>query len=629
MDNDNNDKDHFRALSNLAPVGIFLTDREGVCTFANDRWLTISGMNLDDVINKSWLSAIHPDDRERVEHVWAQTALKQLPFRLEYRFKNSTGKIIWVLGEAVALKNKNGESVGYVGSISEINERMKVQIEAAENEQRFTNAFEYAAIGMALVSLEGKWLKVNRSVCKLLGYSEDELMKMTFQDVTHPEDLDKDLAYLQQMLRGEIHSYEMQKRYFHKNKKIVWVRLSVSMVHNQFPSPSYFISQIEDITESKRLEQELKDNEQRLQLATSSALMGIWDMDITTGALDWDDQMYALYGVNRKNFTPSRDAWVSTLHPDDFEEAANSAMEAINGDRVFDTEFRVVWPDKSVHYLKGNGTALKNNLGEPIRLIGINYEITREKEAYENLKQLNNYLDESRKVAEQATVMKSRFLDIAAHELRTPVTSFSLLLQFTEKKLAKGQPVQLETLQRLRIQGERISHLVIDLLDVSRLERGVLSMKPELVNLTNLVQTCVDDFVLRTDGRHVTCNLGPPVEANIDPVRIYQVISNLLENAAKYTPEHNPIEIAVEAKSSEVKVAVTDHGPGIPKDQQEGLFTIFSRGPTELTERSGGLGLGLFICRSIVELHHGKIGVSSTLGQGSTFSFVIPCTEIS
>jgi signal transduction histidine kinase len=397
------------------------------------------------------------------------------------------------------------------------------------------------------------------------------------------------------------------------------------MVLNPPPVSSYFISQIQDITESKKLAQRLEDNEQRLLLATSSAHLGVWDLNVPTGELNWDDQMYRLYGVDKKNFKPSIETWKKSLLNEDMEEARQSVLDAIAGNRIFNQEFRVKWPNGTIRVIKGNGIVLRNNRDEPIRMIGVNSDITEDKKSFENLQRLNEFLAEAKRVAERATDLKSRFLDIAAHELRTPVTSFSLLLQFTEKKLAKGQPVDMDTLHRLKIQGDRISHLVIDLLDVSRLERGVLSMKPEMVNTNDLIQTCRDDFVLRTDGRQVTYNKPQEViQGMMDPVRIYQVISNLLENAAKYTPEHNPIEISLSKKDKQICVSVTDHGPGIPKHQQEDLFTIFSRGSTELTERSGGLGLGLFICRSIVELHGGKISVTSIQGVGSTFTFVLP-----
>jgi PAS domain S-box-containing protein len=121
----------------------------------------------------------------------------------------------------------------------------------------FQNAFEHAAIGMALVAPDGKWLRVNRSVCEITGYSEEELLQRSFQDITHPEDLDLDLANVKKMLSGKIASYQMEKRYFHKNGAIVWVLLSVSLVREDTGQPRFFISQIQDITSRKESERQL------------------------------------------------------------------------------------------------------------------------------------------------------------------------------------------------------------------------------------------------------------------------------------------------------------------------------------------------------------------------------------
>jgi len=123
--------------------------------------------------------------------------------------------------------------------------------------QLFESAFTYAAIGMALVAPDGRWLRVNRSLCEIVGYSEQELLKGTFQDVTHPDDLDADLAYVGQMLRGEIETYQMEKRYLHKDGRIVWVLLSVSLAREETGTPRCFISQVQDITARKEAEQDL------------------------------------------------------------------------------------------------------------------------------------------------------------------------------------------------------------------------------------------------------------------------------------------------------------------------------------------------------------------------------------
>lgn len=230
-------------------------------------------------------------------------------------------------------------------------------------------------------------------------------------------------------------------------------------------------------------------------------------------------------------------------------------------------------------------------------------------------------LQDQLKIAE----MKSRFLDVAAHELRSPVTAFSLLLQFTQRQYAKGHVIDSSVLDRLRGQVDRISHLIDDLLDITRLQHGTVKLKLETRDIVSLVSDCIGDYKLRAPDRNF--KFSKPEESirvNIDSVRIYQVLSNLLDNAIKYTDMNTPVEIAIEGKVESVRVSVKDYGSGIPKEEQRILFLPFSRGTTGLVGHSGGLGLGLSICRGIIELHGGTIGLTSELGVGSTFFFEIP-----
>ncbi|MGN2391502.1 EAL domain-containing protein [Pelomicrobium sp. G1] len=141
--------------------------------------------------------------------------------------------------------------------VEDATEKARMQQALRESEKTFISAFEYAAIGMALVSPEGRWLKVNRSLCEVVGYSEAELLTRTFQDITHPDDLETDLQYVRQMLAGEIQTYQMEKRYLHKQGHVIWVLLSVSLVRNEVGEPLYFISQMQNITQRKKTEAEL------------------------------------------------------------------------------------------------------------------------------------------------------------------------------------------------------------------------------------------------------------------------------------------------------------------------------------------------------------------------------------
>ncbi len=185
----------------------------------------------------------------------------------------------------------------------------------------FENAFQYAAIGMALVSPQGQWLRVNRSLCEITGYSEQELLKLSFQDITHPDDLNIDLSYLRQLLDGELESCTLEKRYFHKNGNIVWILLSVSLMRDEDGQPHFFIAQIQDITDRIMALREMRESEQRLELAIEGAELGTWDWNIRTGHVTFNDRWAQMLGYSLEEIDTHISSWGKRVHPDDAEEA--------------------------------------------------------------------------------------------------------------------------------------------------------------------------------------------------------------------------------------------------------------------------------------------------------------------
>lgn len=259
-----------QAILNSANYTIISTNVDGtILTFnrAAERWL---GYSAAEVIGKATPILIH-DQSEVVAR--SQTLSKELGEPIapgfttfvakaqrglldeqEWTYIRKDGSRFPILLSVTALRDQQGELTGFLGIGSDITERKQTEAALRESEERFHQAFESAAIGMALVSLAGHWLQVNRSLCEMLGYSEPDLLDTTFQAVTHPDDLETDLNHLQQLLRGEIRAYQLEKRYLHQSGAIVWGRLSVSVVRNAQSQPLYFVAQIEDITEAKQAE---------------------------------------------------------------------------------------------------------------------------------------------------------------------------------------------------------------------------------------------------------------------------------------------------------------------------------------------------------------------------------------
>jgi PAS domain S-box-containing protein len=205
---------------------------------------------------------VHPEDRERMQSEDERTGKPGEVFASEYRVLHRDGRSVWVRNESILIEDEASGSRYWQGFMLDITERRRVEAALRESEQRFRRSFDDAAIGMALVGRDGCWLQVNRSLCEMVSYPEEELLEKTFQDITHPDDLEKDLEQVRRLLAGEIRTYQMEKRYFHRDGHVVWILLSVSMVHDEEGEPLYFVSQMQDISERKRAEQKIRDAEE-------------------------------------------------------------------------------------------------------------------------------------------------------------------------------------------------------------------------------------------------------------------------------------------------------------------------------------------------------------------------------
>jgi len=244
----------------------------------------------------------------------------------------------------------------------------------SESETRFRNAMEYSAIGMALVSPNGGWQQVNHSLCQTLGFPADELKKLTFQQITHPDDLNNDLQQLERLVAGEIMTYTMEKRYFRKDGEIVWARLTVSMVRDAAQQPHYFIAQIIDISELKQSEQINRRLMERITLANEAGGIGVWEWNLLTGEMLWDKRMYELFGLSPHQ-TPTYDLWVHLLDPAERETATLAVQQAIERRSAFQLEYRINLPE-GPRYVRSEANRILSQDGQIERMLGICQDIT-------------------------------------------------------------------------------------------------------------------------------------------------------------------------------------------------------------------------------------------------------------
>lgn len=254
----------YKKIIDLMVSGLYVYDfQTQKNVFINREYTSITGWTIDELngFGEAFIELFHEEDRDAIlQHMKdLRESNDDKTLIVEYRFKTKEGDWIWCLSYDTPFeRNQAGEVTRFIGSFADVSQLKEAEFELRESEERFRGAFETSPIGMALVSPEGKWIKVNKAISSLLGYSEDELLQKTFQDIAHPDDLEADLEYVEKMLSAEIENYEMEKRYFHKNGSIIKAILSVSLVWDNNGLPKHFISQIMDVTALKDAEEGLE-----------------------------------------------------------------------------------------------------------------------------------------------------------------------------------------------------------------------------------------------------------------------------------------------------------------------------------------------------------------------------------
>jgi PAS domain S-box-containing protein len=339
--------------------------------------------------------------RDTITKVVEEAITNGTPYDVEVLLVTAKGNEVWsrAMGQAEYV---NGKCVRLYGIFQDIHQRKIEQIELRNSELQFRDAFEYSAIGMALVSTEGRWINVNPQIPKMLGYKKEELLNKTFQEITHPEDLETDLELVKKVLNGELNTYQMEKRYFHKNGNIVWGLLSVSLLRDVSGEPVHFISQIEDITDRKNVENELRElNHRMTAIFDSGTQVSIIGTD-TNGLITYfskgsetllgytSDEMV---GVHSPAIVHVKDEVISRS-----EELTRMLGKKVEGFAVF-TEIprNKKFEAREWTYVRKNGTtfpvqlvvtAIRDEKNEISGFLGIATDITEQKESEEKFKAL-------------------------------------------------------------------------------------------------------------------------------------------------------------------------------------------------------------------------------------------------
>jgi signal transduction histidine kinase/ActR/RegA family two-component response regulator len=610
---------------NLASVAVWRIDLATQRIDMNDFGYRLSGLKprAGGLPLELVRAALHPDDMKAVTEAAAAAMECDGVIDVEARYRNADGSYRRVLTRRVAERDAQGRAVALAGvsidQTARIAEREKT-LALTRNIELITDAAGIGVWSIDLVSGQVEWNRQMYLMYDLPEGREAPSVSHWLDERMHVDDRSRVAKERRAALEAGV-DLDTEFRIVRPDGSL---RHVVCRSRRETRGGRELAHGIHvDITQRRTTESRLQLLEQRALLANQAVRLGTWERNLVTDDSLWDAQMYALRGLEANDTRSPNELRRVCVHPDDLPDMlARAGWGFVRGEGSdFDFEFRVIWPDGSVHWLNTRGLVLHDDQGQPIRALGVNWDVTQRKLAEQSLR--------DKLSAEQASRTKSEFLSSMSHELRTPLNAVlgfaQLLLMDTAQPLAAEQAHRVD---RIRTAGQHLLALIDDVLDMAAVESGVQPLSVETVGLHQVLGDVILWMEPLAAAQEVRMHLElTPAWVKADARRVRQVVVNLLSNAIKYNQRSGEVWVSVQRAEQEAvpswELTVRDSGRGLSATQLALVFEPFNRLGME-HEGIEGTGIGLTIVRDLVQRMGGRISVTSEPGQGSQFSVCWP-----
>jgi PAS domain S-box-containing protein len=655
-------EERFRSTFEQAAVGMSHTTPDGHFLRVNQRYCDIVGYTEEELLGMKFQDVTHPDDLDRDLELGDQLEAGLIrSYNREKRYIRKDGAIVWIDLTVSAVRKESGEIAYFAAVLEDITARIEAEQALAESEERFRSTFEQAAVGMAHNTVEGRYLRVNQRYGDIVGYTEDELLEMTFQEITHPEDLDKDLAQAARLIAGEISTYTMEKRYIRKDGGVVWAELTVSVVRDDAGDVKYVIAVIDDVTDRIQAQRALAESEARFRRAVMEApfpmILHAEDGEILQINRVWTE----LTGYTPKEL-PTIEAWLERAYGKDAPVILESVKRLFDlGGRVDEGEFEVRTRSGEVRTWAFSSAPL-GRLPDGRRVVlSMAVDVTERRELEAELAR-----------AEKMEAL-GQLAGGVAHDFNNKLTAVigyaSLLLTELEPRDPRS-----DDLSEIERAAEHMAGITRQLLALSRQQ----VIQPRELNLNDLITDMQGGLSLIVGADiDLQINLAPaPTPVQVDPSQIQQLVEKLVNNAREAieqkmasltAPDAGDVSVGDSSVDDEsagdkavghalpsdfdgqiiiqtanrnwdeisrghrsdmlpndyVLLSVRDNGVGMGQEVMAHLFEPFFT-TKDWTERSG---LGLAAAYGIVKQNSGQIQVESEPGVGSVFDVYLPRVE--
>lgn len=621
------------AILDNIEIGIIACDEVGNLTLFNKVTRKIHGVPLHHIPTSKYpefYGLYHPDGKTllKEDEVPILQALNHGNLHnKEILIKNSDGSSRIILVNGSQLRDKDNKIFGAVAAINDITHRKLTEEKLRISEEAFRGNFENAAVGMAILDLKGKWLEVNNNLCEMVGYTAQEFMKFTIQDLTHPDDLLADHELLQELMRGEREYYHMEKRYFHKDGHLVYVIISVSMVGNKEKRPFYFISQITDISRQKIAEQKLRE--------TLAQLEGISNASTHVSIISTDTKgIITNFNKGAENFLEYTKEEVllkkslESIHVKEEIEDRSMEISAVKGIKVNGFEvFKALakgddFDTREWNYVKKDGTSF------PVQLTLTTIKSDNEITGYlciaadiSEIKKVEDEITSLLAVTKDQNQRLKNFAHIVSHNLRSHSGNFEMLLDLYKQESPEAWDN--EIIQLLGNASDNLKETVAHLNEVVLMNTSVgENLLP--INLSDAVNRASKNIsaIAKQEKVEIINNIDPDLKILGVSAYVDSILLNFLTNGIKYRcPDKQcHIKLYTEKEEEYTILYIEDNGLGMDlKRHGNKLFGMYKTFHNNKEAR----GIGLFITKNQVEAIGGKIEVISEVKKGTTFKLYL------
>ena len=609
-------KNQIEAIFNNSGDGILLLNQTLHVVEANQTFGKLVAQSREHYVNQPLTGYLSKKDTKKLTQAVTDLSHTQETQQVELQLSRDKGAFTAEVNLSPVL-TELGANKNYVLTIRDITQRKKAE------EQLHYLASLQAQMQDAVVSIDIDFIvrSWNGAAVHMYGWETEEALGKPFSELiktTFPKghDYEKAMArlYADGFVRDEVIQYHRNGTPFHALR-------SIALNRDKAGRPIGFVGVNRDISERKAAEKELEIISQRLQLATEAGHLGIWEWNLQTDLFVWDKQMCHLYGISPEQKTTRFSDWLACIHPDDQQQAKKRFSQALHTKRPFYHQFRTVAPNGTIRHILAQANIYADEHEQIERMVGVNMEIT-------DLKQAENALRSALESEQELSELKTQIVSVASHEFRTPLTTILVTAETLLRYRGRMDDEKIDArLNKIVYQVHHMKHLTEDMLQLARLQAGKQEFQPQMGDLEALCRDVVAEFEAheKYKGRiDYTSNVAP-IKIVFDHKLIRQSINNLLHNGLKYSEEETAVNVHLSDNGAQVSLQIKDRGIGIPQADRKRLFDPFHRASN--VGAISGTGLGLSITKSAIDAHGGEIQLISDVGEGATFTILLPKKE--